>query len=369
MIRWLQRREHWSPAEVFVAVNDRVRILLFCGWAAFAVAGCGTYKSRSATEQLLLSDAVDRSIASIDFGALAGRRVFFDTDYIKQTKGVGFVNAEYVISSLRQQMMGAGVLLADEIEDSDCIVEARIGALGIDGHEVVYGLPASNALSNAAAALPNSPPIPALPEIAVAKKHDERGAAKIGVFAYDRQTREPIWQSGISLATSNAKDAWVLGAGPWQYGTVRQSNRVESIRRPLAEGQWSRNNRYIETVSYFDEANFERLGELDRRREAKQAAADQALQQLTAVPDLLPLSQAVLSSQPLPGSETQPTDLPPPPTSQLPPLPRADMFPLASPAPRLPAAKPATQRLPPPRAKPSSSADSEANADPTDSVR
>ena len=38
--------------------------------------GCGTLKSQSATQQLLLSDAVDRSIASIDFSPLSGKTVF-----------------------------------------------------------------------------------------------------------------------------------------------------------------------------------------------------------------------------------------------------------------------------------------------------
>jgi len=60
----------------------RLRDFLLDGLVlAFSVvlAGCGTTKSRSATEQLLISDAVDRAIAIIDFSPLADKTVFLDT--------------------------------------------------------------------------------------------------------------------------------------------------------------------------------------------------------------------------------------------------------------------------------------------------
>ena len=66
--------------------------------------GCGTVKSRSATEQLIISDAVDRSVSQIDFRPLSGKKVYLDTQYVRSIKGPGFVNADYIISSLRQQM-------------------------------------------------------------------------------------------------------------------------------------------------------------------------------------------------------------------------------------------------------------------------
>ena len=41
--------------------------------------GCGTTKTRVATEQLLMSDAVDAAVARVDFRAMAGEKVYFDT--------------------------------------------------------------------------------------------------------------------------------------------------------------------------------------------------------------------------------------------------------------------------------------------------
>ncbi len=189
--------------------------------AAVLLAGCGTTKSRTATEQLLTSNAVDQAVAQIDFRPLAGRSVYFDTTYVQPVKGLGFVNAEYIISSLRQQMMAAGCRLHERQDQAEFIVEARVGALGNDSHEVTYGIPANNALSTAAQAItPAAPPLPVIPELSVAKRDDQRAAAKIAVFAYHRESRRALWQSGISQTSSTAKDVWLLGAGPFQRGTI-----------------------------------------------------------------------------------------------------------------------------------------------------
>ena len=182
--------------------------------------GCGSTTRRTATEQLLTSDAVDMAVSQIDFRPLAGQDVYLDTQYLKNIKGIGFTSAEYIISSLRQQMVGAGCLLRDEKDSAKYIVEARIGALGTDDHDIVYGLPASNALSTAAAAVSGMPTIPTIPEISFARKNDQSAAAKIAVFAYHNESRERVWQSGIAVSKSTAKDTWILGAGPFQSGSV-----------------------------------------------------------------------------------------------------------------------------------------------------
>lgn len=209
------------PLKMNVCSNLRPQIARAAMLAVFVgVAGCGSTLKREATEQLLTSDAVDRAVEQIDFRDLAGEKVYFDTQYIRNIKGVGFVNAEYIISSLRQQLAAADCLMQDKLEDADFVVEARIGALGADGHEVTYGLPANNLLNAASSFVPTVPTLPSIPEISIAKKNHQLAAAKLGVFAYDRRTRHPIWQAGIAQARSTAKDTWILGAGPFQRGTI-----------------------------------------------------------------------------------------------------------------------------------------------------
>lgn len=188
--------------------------------AALASVGCGKTISRTASEQLLTSDAVDRSIQAIDFGYLAGEKVFLDTQYLNHVKAAGFVNADYIVSSLRQQVTAAGCLLQDSKEQADYVLEARCGALGNDANEIVYGVPSTDAVGQTAAIFANAPVPPVLPEISLAKVNRQMGAAKVAVFAYHRETRERVWQSGIVQSTSTARDTWVLGAGPFQRGTI-----------------------------------------------------------------------------------------------------------------------------------------------------
>ncbi|SFI97677.1 DUF6655 family protein [Planctomicrobium piriforme] len=186
--------------------------------------GCGTTKQNMATEQMLNSDAVDAAVAKIDFTPLAGHEVYFETKYMTSYKGTGFVNSDYVISSLRQQMAAAGLHLQDTADTADFILEGRVGTLGADAHEVVYGIPSNSAISSAASvaatAATGVAAAPTMPELSLARRNEQAAAAKIGIFAYDKQTRDVVWQSGSSVAKATAKDLWVFGIGPFQRGTI-----------------------------------------------------------------------------------------------------------------------------------------------------
>jgi hypothetical protein len=210
-----------------------VHLIAVAALIAAACAGCGTTKQAEATQQLLSSDAVDRAVAMIDFSPLEGQKVYFDAKYLLDYKGIGFVNSNYVISSLRQQMFAAGCQLQEKPENADYVVEARIGTLGNDEHNIVYGIPANNGLNAAAVVVPNSPPLPAIPEISFARRDDLMGASKIAAFAYHRETQSVVWQSGLSVARSTAKDTWILGAGPFERGTIHDGWSFAGTRLKL----------------------------------------------------------------------------------------------------------------------------------------
>lgn len=202
------------------------------------LSGCGTTKSVTATEQLLMSDAVDSTISKIDFRPLTGYKVYLDTTFMasagKAIPGVpmqtNLVTSDYVISSIRQQLTAAGCQIVDTKDTADIICEARCGALGTDGHNVTYGIPAINLFGGATTLIAAAPTLPSIPEISLAKKEVKSAASKIAVFAYDRETREPLWQSGIAQAGSNAKDTWFLGIGPIQQGSIYRGPRFAGRR-------------------------------------------------------------------------------------------------------------------------------------------
>ncbi len=238
-------RTHFPDMTVSLIFRTRIIAILLGIALCPLLAGCGKTVRRLGTEQLLASDAIDRVIAQINFSPLAGQKVYFDHQYIKNIKGIGFVNGDYIISSLRQQLIAANCLLQDNKNDADYIVEARVGALGTDQHEISYGVPANNLLNTASTFVPSAPVIPTIPEISIAKKNNEIGAAKIGVFAYHRETKQPVWQAGVTTDRSRSKESWFMGAGPFQSGTIYDGPMFagSKIRRPIRNLLFRRKNR------------------------------------------------------------------------------------------------------------------------------
>jgi len=208
------------------SVSHRCYLLTLLPALMLLAVGCGTTRSYTATEQLVMSDAVDRSIGQLDFRPLSGSKVYLDTSYLRHVKGEGFVNAEYVTSALRQQIVAAGCLIQDANTEAEIIIEARIGTLGQDDHRVTFGVPETNVLASAAALIPGAPAIPRTGELAFARREAREAAVKVAAFAYDRETRTPIWQSGVDSSVATATDTWVMGIGPFQGGSARGQTKL-----------------------------------------------------------------------------------------------------------------------------------------------
>lgn len=186
-----------------------------------STAGCGTTKwsdsARTATEQLLTSDAIERAVMQVDATALAGRKAFLDVTALAQTND----NA-YLSSSLRHQLLACGVGLAESKADAEVIVEARAGAIGTNRDELMVGIPQTNVTFMGMGGL--------IPEMSAAKRTDQEAVAKISLFAYDRATGMPVWQSGVQNVASRTHDRWYLGAGPFKSGDVTETPRFAGIR-------------------------------------------------------------------------------------------------------------------------------------------
>lgn len=196
-----------------------VRVWVVLAAAAQCSAGCGTTRmtdtTRAASEMLLISQAVDEAVARIDFSDLAGKTVYFDEQYLDKA-----VDKGYVVSSLRQHLLAHGALLKDNRETAAYVVEARTGGLGTDKHSLLFGTPQITLPSITAI------PITNIPEIALVKKTDQKGVAKLAVFAYHRETGQALWRSGLVEASSNLKDTWVFGAGPFSRGSIRRQTEL-----------------------------------------------------------------------------------------------------------------------------------------------
>jgi hypothetical protein len=199
-------------------INGIWRRLMTAGCCVlFAVffSGCGTTKwsdtSRTATEQLLISSAIDHAVHQVDFSPLCNCKCFIKTDAISQA-----TDHDYMAMTIRQQAAAAGAILSAKEDEADFIVEVRSGGVGTDRDEFLVGVPALN-----------MPAIPGtmwsgavVPEIPFIKRTRQKGVAKVALFAYNRHTGKPVWSSGNHCGDSIAKNIWFGGLGPITKGTL-----------------------------------------------------------------------------------------------------------------------------------------------------
>lgn len=205
------------PAVQFVCV------VLAAG--SVAGAGCGTTRwsdsKRTATEQLLISDAVEQAVMQIDMQPLAGQVVFLDTAILDDV-----TDGKYLASALKHQLLASGCRLAPTQDAADIVVEARAGALGTDRNDLLFGIPATSVqvAGNGTS----------IPEMALFKRTDQRGVAEINLFAYERKSGRAVWQSGLAHTDSTTRDRWMMGTGPFQDGSIhdRMEFAGERIRSP-----------------------------------------------------------------------------------------------------------------------------------------
>jgi hypothetical protein len=188
-------------------------------------AGCGTTKMsstpRTATEQLLLTNAWDDALHKVDFRPLTGVPVYLDTQYVSA------LDQGWAVSSIRQAMLSQGVLLRSKPEQAQWIVEARVGVYGTDSFNRMIGVPQTTVPPTF-----TGMPTGTIPEIAIVKRSNQQGVVKLAMFAYDRASGQVTWNPDTVLATSSAKDVYIGGFGPIQSGSIRSGTEVIGIRLP-----------------------------------------------------------------------------------------------------------------------------------------
>lgn len=242
-----------------------------------------------ATEQLVAADAVDRVVAQIDFSPLSGQKVFFDAKYLAGAKLNSSPNIDYLTSSLRQQMLAYDCRLTDKMEEAEVVVEARVGALGNDSNDATYGIPGTAAVSAAAAFATGFPATGTLPELSVGRRHHQWGAAKVGVFAYDRISHQRVWQAGTSTSASTARELWVMGLGPFQWGRVYK----EAHKSMYDQQQIVKDGKALESLDPLEAYS----ATIDFREESQSLPSQHSPESRPSTPGNPPPSQVLPASQ------------------------------------------------------------------------
>lgn len=194
--------------------------------------GCGTTRitdtSRTATEQLLISTAIDGAIDRIDFSPLSGKTAYLDLSYLHDT-----VDKQFVAGRIRERMIAQGCIVNEKKADATYVVEARAGAIGTDRDEKLIGIPAAG--FNMPARWNKGKPS-TLSSLALAKSTNQKGVAKIACFAYNRETGQAFWQSGVVPVMVDARQSWFLGVGPFLRGSL-YDRTLPAREAPAREAQ------------------------------------------------------------------------------------------------------------------------------------
>lgn len=161
--------------------------------------------SRTGMEQLLISNAIDQSLEKVSFRPFSGHAVYLEEKYVDS------VDKNYLIGSVRHRLLAAGARLVDKPDESEIIVELRSGGVGTDTAESFVGVPEITV-----------PGMLTLPEVRFLERSSQSGTAKIGLVAYDAQTKQVLGQGGTTLSKSNDNNWYVGGVGPFQEGSVKR---------------------------------------------------------------------------------------------------------------------------------------------------
>lgn len=131
-----------------------------------------TSPQRSATEQLLISTAVDRAIAKVDLELPAGTKVFVDAGQLEGSDG------KYAAGEMKDRLLRNGASLVNDKGKADALVEVRAGALSIDDRQTLVGIGSFDV------PVPLAGQAAKIPEIALYRDRVRQGVAKIAAFGY-----------------------------------------------------------------------------------------------------------------------------------------------------------------------------------------
>ena len=178
---------------------------------AMLLSGCTavhlTEPSETATEQLLITAAIDDAVAKMNVSLGAGTRIFVDTSYFDGTERDRTVLfPKYAMAAVRDRLLRAGAILAEDRKAADVIVELRTGGQSVDHNSLFIGIPA---ISIPLPVPPNFYPL-TTPELALFKRDRQTGVAKLAITAYRQDTGAFASSSGPSFGSSNHTETIIL---------------------------------------------------------------------------------------------------------------------------------------------------------------
>jgi hypothetical protein len=182
--------------------------------AALALGACTTVREtspqRSATEQLLISTAVDRAIAAVHLEIPPGTKVFVDAAQLDGSDG------KYAAGEMKDRLLRNGANLVNDRGEADAVVEVRAGALSIDDKQTLVGIDSFDA------PVPFAGQAAKIPQIALYKDRVRQGVAKIAAFGYSTSDGRLIDSTDPAFGYSHQHERTVLFFFSWRSTDLPQ---------------------------------------------------------------------------------------------------------------------------------------------------
>jgi hypothetical protein len=182
--------------------------------AMLALGACTTTREtspqRSATEQLLISTAVDRAVEGMDLKIPQGTKVFLDAEQLEGSDG------KYAAGAMKDRLLRDGASLVGDRGKADAVVEIRAGALSIDDKQTLVGIGSFDV------PVPLAGQAAKIPEIAVYKQKERVGVAKIAAIGYRTGDGKLIDSTGQQFGYSHEDEQVVLFFFTWRSSDLPQ---------------------------------------------------------------------------------------------------------------------------------------------------
>lgn len=188
-----------------------LRFVLLC--ASVVLSACSTVREtqppRTADEQLLVSSAVDHALAGLKLEIPQGTKIWVDTEDFEG------VDQKYAVGAIRDFLLHHGGNLVAERAAADAVVEIRAGALSTNSDDLLIGIPSLGLPASFAGAIKT-------PELALVKRTEDQGVAKLGITAYDAKTGAlaPYSPAASAYGFSTVKTWVVLSLISWKLEDV-----------------------------------------------------------------------------------------------------------------------------------------------------
>jgi hypothetical protein len=192
--------------------------------ATLLAGGCTTVKMtgtpRSGSEQLLLTGAWDSALCRVDFTALAGAKVFLDTERIT------VVDKDWIITTIRKTMAEQGVAIENEKKEAQVILEVAVGAYGTDERNTKSGLPQVGLVPSLTG--PSVVSSSSTSSLTLSENNRQDAVVKATMFAYEAKTGHLVWESGPMLDAEGLRDHFFCSSGPYRISSLPEVENYPS---------------------------------------------------------------------------------------------------------------------------------------------